>query len=166
MPAPIAPWMSASEALTIWMLSTAMKAPSVAPATAIHVLADTAGSAGTAARLLSKSAEEAALRAGCSVVMAVCSRSGGGGVHRSVAVDRGRGVCGDAACRVARSDRGRLGVDGWLGRHARAQQALQAVVVEHDLHRHALHDLGEVAGGVVGRQQREFEAARRRQAVD
>src|SRR3954463_7065422 len=41
MPAPIAPWMSASEALTIWMLSTAMKAPSVAPSTAIQVLAET-----------------------------------------------------------------------------------------------------------------------------
>ena len=42
----------------------------------------------------------------------------------------------------------------------------RSVVVEHDLDRHALHDLGEVAGGVVGRQQREFEAAGRRQAVD
>ena len=41
MPAPIAPWMSASEALTIWMLSTAMKAPSVAPNTAIQVFAET-----------------------------------------------------------------------------------------------------------------------------
>ena len=41
MPAPIAPWMSASEALTIWMLSTAMKAPSVAPNTAIQVLTET-----------------------------------------------------------------------------------------------------------------------------
>ena len=39
MPAPIAPWISASEALTIWMLSTAMKAPSVAPITAIQVFA-------------------------------------------------------------------------------------------------------------------------------
>jgi hypothetical protein len=29
--------MSASDALTIWMFSTAMNAPSVAPVTAIHV---------------------------------------------------------------------------------------------------------------------------------
>src|ERR1700710_222155 len=36
-PAPIAPWMSASDALTIWMLSTAMKAPSVEPTTAHHM---------------------------------------------------------------------------------------------------------------------------------
>ena len=64
------------------------------------------------------------------------------------------------------SDDGRLGVDGRLGGHARPQQAFQAGIVEHDLHRHALHDLGEVAGGDVGRQQREFETARGRQAVD
>src|SRR6202007_2076707 len=51
MPAPIAPWMSASEALTIWMLSTAMKAPSVAPITASQVLAETTGSVETGAIL-------------------------------------------------------------------------------------------------------------------
>jgi len=74
MPAPIAPWMSASDALTIWMLSTAMKAPSVAPPTAIQVFVDTTGSAGAAACLLAKSAEEAALKVGCSVLMAVSFR--------------------------------------------------------------------------------------------
>src|SRR6202035_2347916 len=42
MPAPIAHWMVVSEAWTIWMLSTAMKAPSVAPNTASQVFADTA----------------------------------------------------------------------------------------------------------------------------
>src|ERR1700754_1394056 len=89
MPAPIAPWMSASEALTIWMLSTAMKAPSVEPATATHAFAETAGSAGAAARLLSTSAEEAALRAGCSEVMVVSSRSGGGGERQSPSADAG-----------------------------------------------------------------------------
>ena len=45
MPAPMVPWISASEALTIWMLSTAMKAPSVAPTTAIQVLLEIAGTA-------------------------------------------------------------------------------------------------------------------------
>ena len=70
-----------------------------------------------------------------------------------------------------RRDAGRqclaAGVDGRLDRHAGAQQPASArAVVEHDLHRDALHDLGEVAGGVVGRQQRELEAAGRRQAVD
>src|SRR3982750_2009681 len=67
MPAPIAPWMSASEALTIWMLSTAMKAPSVAPITAIQVLVETTGVADAAgAGML---AAEAAFRAGWSVLM-------------------------------------------------------------------------------------------------
>src|SRR5689334_22946421 len=37
--------MLASEALTIWMLSTAMNAPSVAPITASQVLVETAGAA-------------------------------------------------------------------------------------------------------------------------
>src|SRR6478752_271330 len=67
MPAPIAPWMSASEALTIWMFSTAMKAPSVAPITAIQVLVEIAGVAGAAgAGML---VTEAAFRAGRSVLM-------------------------------------------------------------------------------------------------
>src|SRR5437763_10123217 len=66
MPAPIAPWMSASEALTIWMLRTAMKAPSVAPITAIQVLADTAGVAGAAAGA-GMLAAEVPLKAGWSV---------------------------------------------------------------------------------------------------
>src|SRR3954447_2183807 len=67
MPAPIAPWMSASEALTIWMFSTAMKAPSVEPITAIQVLGETTGVAITAGagRLVA----EVAFRAGWSVLM-------------------------------------------------------------------------------------------------
>src|SRR6266436_9727184 len=71
MPAPIAPWMSASDALTIWILSTAMKAPSAAPATANQVFADTVGSDGAAARPPLRTTDEGALRAGWSVVMAV-----------------------------------------------------------------------------------------------
>ena len=38
--------------------------------------------------------------------------------------------------------------------------------VERDLDRDALHHLGEIAGGVVRRQQREFLAAGGRDAVD
>src|SRR5579883_280271 len=49
MPAPIAPCTSASDALTIWMLSTAMKAPSVAPSTAIQTLAGTCAAGAVAA---------------------------------------------------------------------------------------------------------------------
>ena len=68
MPAPMAPWISASEALTIWMLSTAMKAPSVAPITAIQVLAGVLTGI-AAAFACGRSVEEAALRVGCSVVI-------------------------------------------------------------------------------------------------
>src|ERR1700678_2004019 len=60
----------------------------------------------------------------------------------------------------------RLGVDGRLDRHAGAQQAGEARVVQNDLHRDALNDLVEVAGRVVRRQQGECEPAGRRQAVD
>ena len=44
-----------------------------------------------------------------------------------------------------------LGGIAQLGRGAGAQPARVAVVVEDNLDRDALHDLGEVAGGVVGR---------------
>ena len=53
MPAPIAPWMSASEALTIWMLRIAMNAPSVAAMMAIQVLAET----GTADRRIGEASD-------------------------------------------------------------------------------------------------------------
>ncbi len=39
--APSAPWMSFSDALVMWMLSTAMKAPSTPPNTVSQVLAGT-----------------------------------------------------------------------------------------------------------------------------
>ena len=76
MPAPIAPWMSASEALTIWMLSTAMKAPSVAPITAIQVFAETAcagafGAAAIGTRSLRMSLGAAASMVVWSVVIGV-----------------------------------------------------------------------------------------------
>src|SRR4051795_13622539 len=81
MPAPIAPWMSASEALTIWMLSTAMKAPRVAPSTAIQVLAETvlAETAGAAEAALAcawsapRRVDAAALMVGWSAVIGVSS---------------------------------------------------------------------------------------------
>src|SRR5690242_10004046 len=117
MPAPIAPWMSASEALTIWMFSTAMKAPSVAPMTAIQVFADTAGAAGAA----EADSSLAALTVGCSVLMG------------SAAI-RARGGVGKALGRFALGQHRLLGVDGRHRGHAGAQQPGEAAVVEHDLH--------------------------------
>src|SRR5438552_15752646 len=74
MPAPMAPWMSASEALTICMLRTAMKAPSVAASTATQVLVETVGEAGAAAcGVVGAGADEAAFKAGWSVVIGVSS---------------------------------------------------------------------------------------------
>src|SRR5882757_7495400 len=66
MPAPIAPCTSASEALTIWMLSTAMKAPRLAPITAIQVFTETAGAVGAL-----RSAALAVLSVGWSAVIGV-----------------------------------------------------------------------------------------------
>ena len=47
MPAPIAPWMSGSDALVIWMFSTAMKAPMIEPMTASQTLKSARGSSAT-----------------------------------------------------------------------------------------------------------------------
>src|SRR5690606_26029878 len=54
-----------------------------------------------------------------------------------------------------------------LDRHARPDDLTQGVVaVDHYLDRNALHHLGEVAGGVVRRQQAELGTGGREQAVD
>src|ERR1700759_2544457 len=94
MPAPIAPWMSASEALTIWMFSTAMKAPSVAPTTASQVLAGIEGVAGAAGPVL-----ETLPRVAWSAVIAASSASGRRMARRNPRLG------------LALGDRGRLGVD-------------------------------------------------------
>src|SRR5258705_6889440 len=52
-------------------------------------------------------------------------------------------------------------------RHAGAQRPVLAESLRHpDAHGHALHDLGEVAGGVVRREQRELGARRGAHALD
>jgi hypothetical protein len=54
-----------------------------------------------------------------------------------------------------------------LGGHPRAQHAGQRLsVVDDDLDRDALDDLGEIAGRIVRRQQRKFLTARRGNAVE
>src|ERR1700689_4573397 len=54
----------------------------------------------------------------------------------------------------------RSGLDGGDHRHAGTEFDRRVVAgVERDLDRDALHHLGEIAGGVVRRQQREFLAA-------
>src|SRR6266702_6877389 len=65
-----------------------------------------------------------------------------------------------AAIRALRVDAG----DDRHARHEPRQQRL--VVIELDAHGNALHHLGEIAGGVVGRQQRDLRTGRRRDALD
>ncbi len=75
-------------------------------------------------------------------------------------------VCGDGARPAATTAPG-LVFDGRDDRHAGPQRAALGDVGGHaDAHGKALDDLGEVAGGVVGRQQREHRARRRREARD
>src|ERR1019366_4465866 len=59
------------------------------------------------------------------------------------------------------------GIDGGIDRHPGPQQVLLRDILWHaNPDRKPLHDLGEVAGGVVGRQQREHRAGGGRDAVD
>src|SRR5882757_8947189 len=59
------------------------------------------------------------------------------------------------------------GIDGRIDRHAGAQHVLPGDILRHaNPNRKPLHDLGEVAGGVIRRQQREHRAGRWRDAVD
>src|ERR1700752_877295 len=122
------------------MLSTARKAPSSAPPTAIEVFSGTATSAARS----------------CVVAIAGSSRSAWA---RAVAPVAGEGAMISLI--------GRVGVDRRLDRHPRVQPAGQRIIlIESDLDRDALDDLGEVASSVVGRQQRELLAAGGRQAFN
>src|SRR4030081_2639433 len=63
--------------------------------------------------------------------------------------------------------RRRVGVNPGHHRHSRQQPLQQRLaLVERDPNRDALHHLGEIAGGIVGRQQRELRSARRRDALE
>ena len=60
-----------------------------------------------------------------------------------------------------------LGIDGRNDRHAGTQLlGERGAGIQCDLDGDALDHLGEIARGIVGRQQREFLAARRGDAVD
>src|SRR3954470_4121968 len=97
--------MSASEALTIWMLSTAMKAPSVAPITASQVFAETAGAA-AGTTVGSPSLAELMWTVVCSGVIFVCSRPRAHSFRSGLGAARREPLLG-----LALGDRGRFGVD-------------------------------------------------------
>src|ERR1700678_2374370 len=132
------PSISSSEALVIWMLRIAMKAPIMHARTAIQ------------SRVLARPgvAPETTFALTTAWPSKICRSS-------SASVGGSRGAVG------------RLGVYARDHRHAGPEVSRGgAVCVENDLDRNPLHDLGEIAGGVVGRQQRESLAAGRREAVD
>src|SRR5215468_9475465 len=138
-PVPMPPSMSSSEALVIWMFRIAMKAPIIAARMAIHTVglarSGSTGAAGAAGFGIWLGAER--VRALMASPLDRCEL-------------RRRLRPGDFAMEFRR--------DVGNHRHARPQIDLRAAV-EQDLHGDALHDLGEVTGGIVGRQQREFLAA-------
>src|ERR1700712_1920736 len=144
------PSMLSSEALVIWMFRIAMNEPIMAAITAIQTVTLARSDAellDTACEVGSADVEADGLR----LDMARCS------------LNRIRYL----GCRRL-ADR-RLGVrlDGRNHRHARPQLDERSVAaVERDLHGNALHHLGEVAGGVIRRQQCEFLAAGGCDAVD
>src|ERR1700722_18700126 len=125
------------------MFSTAMKAPRSAPRTIAQVVK------------LARSAEARGLAIASNMAM----------THAFVpafSADRRGSHLG-----LGRARRRHLGIDGRGDGHAGPELAAERIVrIDRDLHRDALHDLGEVSSGVVGRQQRKFLAAGRRDAVD
>src|ERR1700688_4319301 len=113
------------------MFSTAMKAPRSAPSTIIQVvkLALSAESRGPA--IASNTAMMHAFPPALSVD------------HRGPHLAGARGW--------------HLGVDGRCNGHAGPEVAAERIVgIDSDPHRDALHDLGEVPGGVVWREQGKF----------
>src|ERR1700756_2260591 len=120
------------------MLSTARKAPSNAPPTAIQVRSGTAASAGGSLIL-----SMADLTLG-STALSLAARESHG--RRVAAL---------------------FGIDRRFDRHPGTQAAGQGVtVIEDDFDRDALDDLREIAGGIVRWQQRELLPAGGRDAVD
>src|SRR4051812_41395895 len=159
MPVPMPPSMLSSEALVIWIFRIAMNAPIMA------------------ARMATQTAVEA--RAGWAMgvtgALAVARGAGAEGVRATSVMasplrSRLRGKSREGGFRAARRSDCGLGLELGPGldtrdhRHAGPQCYIRAV--ERDLDGDALHNLGEVAGGVVRWQQREFLAARRRKAVN
>src|SRR5882672_1546598 len=144
-PVPMPPSMLSSDALVIWMLRIAMKAPIIAANTEIQTVTLARSALAWAAARGAEAGPER-VRVDMASPLRRVGYSGFGG-------------------RVRRRVRARLRCDGRDHGHAGAEIDRRAAV-ERDLDGDALHHLGEIAGRVVGRQQREFLAAGRRETVD
>ena len=120
------PGCRSSEALVIWMSSTAMKAPSTRPPDRDPVAERDLVRASAARGLLRRARRVGGWPGGACAVSTVATTESPG----------------------------------------RSAPTIGSSAVERDLHRHALHDLGEIAGRVLGRQQRELRAGAGGEAVD
>src|SRR5262245_14760827 len=127
---------------TMYPLTTQLISSSVAPRWPI-----TCGSATFTIVVSSTSSTVASIRA-ASVIQVPRSMRSSGRVASVVDTDAGLG---------RESDRQPKGAGSLLGR------ARRLAPLELDRHRHALHDLGEVARGIVGREQRVLRSGRRRE---
>src|SRR5665213_1412571 len=154
-------WISVSEAETTWMSRIDMNIP--------NTMMRNANSRRGAMR--SEAAAAAAfIIAGEAVVASamICSGRDSSTGHapdaKLLRLDHGRRVEIRVAVGVGCAF---MGIDGGIDRHARAQQVPPRDFPRHtNANRKPLHDLGEIAGGVVRRQQREYGARGRRDAVD
>src|SRR5579872_3608633 len=153
-----------SEALVIWMFRIAMNAPIIAAITEIQTvaLARLAGADVTTAVVTRRGVEEVeSTRSDMASPLISSLASSLTSLLRSE--QRHAGV--RAKRRYA--DRHRLALARLNGRdHRHAGPEFDARCIQRDLDGDALHDLGEVAGRIVRRQQRELLAAGGRKAVD
>src|SRR6266852_4869268 len=155
-------WISASDAETIWMSRIDMNIP--------NTMMRNANSRRGAMR--SDGAAGALIIVGGAVVASAIICSGQDGhinrAHRPTRAllrvnHRRRVEIGFAVGVLGALD----GIHRDVNRHARAQQVLPCDIRRYaHANRKPLHDLGEVAGGVIRRQQREHRARGRRDAVD
>src|SRR5262249_10295939 len=143
-----------SDALVIWMLRMAMKAPIMLASTATQAvrLALSPATSGAAGSVPEGRESEVGAGVRCAgrqgrvrmknAASLLADEGDGGGLVAGFGIDRG--------------DHG----------HAGAQHIGRLCCVQDDFHGNALHHLCEVAGSIVGRQQRKLLPACRGQTVD
>src|ERR1700716_806031 len=156
-------WISVSDAETIWMSRIDMNMPNTMIRNAISRRGGMR-SDGTAGALIIVGGAAVAFAMGCSGQDLLMNRARRPMRANLLRMDHGRRV--EVGFAVGIGSAG-AGIDGGIDRHPGAQQVLLRDILRHpDPNRTPLHDLGEIAGGVVRRQQPEHRAGRRRDAVD
>src|ERR1700691_4701921 len=152
-------WISVSDAETIWMSRIDMNIPNTMIRNATSRRGATCSDGAAAASIIIVGGAVVASAMMCSGQDVLANRARRPmrtllrmDHHRRVEI----GVVVGVACAGA-------GIDGGIDRHAGAQQVLPRDVFRHaDANRKPLHDLGEVAGGVVRRQRGENRTCRGR----